>query len=84
MSERWHYVASDRVFEFFDSCGAKERRRLLDAMERVTADPYMRAHGFSVDDTGRPISLLWLNGFEIIFWLDHFVKEVRVVEVSKL
>ena len=80
----WEFVGSQSALEFFNDCKPRERQRLLAAMNRLVTDPYVRPQAISTDDTGRPISIILLNGFEITYWLDHFVNEVRVIEVSKI
>jgi len=40
---------------------------------------------FSLPDvSGREISFVTYEGFQIGFWLDHFVKEVRVVDLDRV
>ena len=84
MTERWRYVGSQAAFELLDRCKPRERRRLLETLTRLTADPYRRPQGFGADEAGRSLSLISLNGFEIVYWLDHFVKEVRLVEIRRV
>jgi hypothetical protein len=84
VSESWRYVGDQRVLEFFDRCRLRERQRLLEAMNRLVTDPYVEPQAVRPDRVGRPVSIILLNGFVISYWLDHFVNEVRVIEVSKI
>ncbi len=84
MSDSWQYVGSQLAIEFFNGCKSQKRRRLLLALNRLAAEPYLEPHAVSIDSTGRTISIIFLNGFEITYWIDHFVKEVRVIEISAL
>ena len=82
MSEGWQYVASASGIEFLYRCKAGERRRLIAALRSLADNPSIKPDASSTDLTGRPISLVRFHGFEIAYWVDHFAKEVRVIEVS--
>ncbi len=83
MNDRWQYVISQTSFEFLTQCKTGKRQRIIAFLERLAANPYVRPHANRTDGTGRMISLLWFDGFEISYWLDHFVKEVRVLEINR-
>ncbi len=84
MNGGWHYVASNLVIGFLFRCKAKDRQRLLSLLDRLIENPYVTPQTISRDDTGRELSWLRVAGFEVVFWLDHFLREVRVVEVIKI
>lgn len=83
MNDDWRYVASGLVVGFLFRCKVRERTCLLAIFERLAKNPYVSPQATSLDESGRELSWLREQGFEVVYWLDHFVKEVRIVEVER-
>lgn len=67
----------------FFSCRGAERRRLEHAFDSLAADPGQRFDAEIKDATGRLNRVLECGRWSIIYWLDAFVKEVRVVSLER-
>ena len=82
--EPWKLVLGEAAFQFFNGLRATERRKLLDAFEKLKRDP-RRRHDVGIRDvTGRSLSRFSLRPFLITYWLDDFVLEVRVVDIQRV
>lgn len=79
----WRFLISDEAVEFFTARRADERRRILKLIGSLCANPSIRPEFSLPDEAGREISFVTREGFQIGFWLDHFVKEVRVVDLGR-
>jgi hypothetical protein len=79
----WRFAVSDLVIEFLFRARADERRRAISLITRLTEDPYLRPTTSVQDRSGREISLLRAQNLELAYLLDHFVKEVRMIEIRK-
>lgn len=59
----------------------RERKVLLIARE-LSAHPFVRSDYTLPDDTGRQIEYLLIEDFVFGDWLDHAVRELRIVEIQ--
>jgi hypothetical protein len=60
----------------------RQRRQLRLALDRMTEHPPLDAPVAFLDTTGRE-QRLWRDGeFEILFWIDQSIRELRVTEVE--
>lgn len=84
MMEPWELVLHrDAARAFFNSRG-RERQRLEKAFDSLVADP---AQGFDAvikDATGRENRVIQCGRWSVVYWLDEFVKEVRVVSLERV
>ncbi len=62
----WTYAGSAQAFAFYGRLRPRERQRLLQVR----------------DEAGRDLFAWRADGFEILFWPDHAVRELRIVEVE--
>jgi hypothetical protein len=51
----------------------------MDALDELSRNPTRSALEFGKDSTGRALQAFTVDRFEVVFWVDHFAKEVRVV-----
>ena len=78
----WNYAGSAQAFAFHGRLGPNERRRLLRVLDRMAQHPPPGEPSGLVDEAGRAL-LTWRDdGFEVLFWVDHAVRELRIVEVE--
>lgn len=82
MSVGWDCVAARPAIDFVLARRLSDRRKLRASFERLAANPATQAEAFLHDETGRKISIVYRHGFRIAFWVDHFAREVRIVDVS--
>ena len=83
MNASWKYIADESVFEFVASpaLGRSPRRRLQDAFRRIADRPDQRADLLGYDSAGRPFSIVKEGEFEIVYWVDHAPREVRIISI---
>lgn len=84
MNPGWRYLATSEAVHSILACKLKDRDRLLKLLERLAEDPYIEPEFSLADETGQPISFVTLEKYQIGFWVDHFVKELRIVEINPL
>lgn len=80
----WKVVFDEAAFEFFLGLKLRERHILLKAFATLKSNPYERPDFNSSDTTGRPLNVRGFRPFLITYWLDHAVKEVRVLEIQRI
>lgn len=78
----WDYAASAQVVTFMERLSPRQRRQLRLTLDRMTAYPPLDAPVAFVDTTGRE-QRTWCDGeFEILFWVDSSIRELRITEVD--
>ncbi len=82
MKAGWQYVASADSVQFLLRCRAAERRRLLDFLWHLADNRNLKPDRIITGESGRQIGVIRFDRFEVSFWIDHFVKELRVVDIS--
>jgi hypothetical protein len=68
---------------FFHNRGL-ERSRLESFLDNLAADPMQRPEHTVKDSTGRENRVLSCGQWRVVYWLDDFVKEVRIVSVERV
>jgi hypothetical protein len=77
-------VMEEAVVRFLLSLPPALRRRLLKHLERLPREVAQTADFYTLDDTGRPLSVRALQPFLITFWFDGAVNELRIVAVEMI
>ncbi len=83
MSKAWELVLHQSAARAFFSCRGSDRRRLERAFDSLAADPTQRFDAEVRDSTGRVNRVLECGPWTIVYWLDDFVNEVRVVSLER-
>ena len=78
----WSYAGSAQAFAFHGRLGPRERKRLLRVLDRMAQHPPIGEPSGLQDEAGRALRMWRDQGFEILFWQDHAVKELRIVEIE--
>lgn len=73
-AQAWHRLAATK--------GAA-RRRLLDIIDQVAAEPFRVGDLQQLDPDGRINEVVLLGDWLVTFWADHAVREVRVVALER-
>lgn len=76
------YVIDQVAFETVLAGSSSERRLLLDAISRLSVTPFQEPDMKDVVE-GREIMVRFIGPFAITYWLDHAVKEIRIVNVFR-
>jgi hypothetical protein len=74
----------EETFRFFASSQAGDRRRLLRELAALCENPTQEGDYFVRDTTDRELTVVARKPFLITYWLDAFVREVRVVDVQRV
>ena len=82
MSRAWKVVVNDKAVEFLLGCRAPARRTVLGFVEKLRNHPQFAGDFVESDDTGRALQVKVHGQFLITFWVDHAVKEIRIVEIE--
>lgn len=78
----WQYAVSAAGIEFFGKLNPKQRRRIRAILDQLAEHPPLDAVVAFADDRGRPIQIWRQDEFEILFWPDHSIQELRVIELD--
>jgi hypothetical protein len=63
---------------------SRERRLLLQFLDRLGNDPYQVGDFDVADATGRRHEVKRIGGVRVTFWPDHAVKEVHVTSIERI
>lgn len=80
----WKLVLDEAAFHFFVSQRPPERRQLFALFQQLRQDPQRGSDYHTKDSTGRPLNVWARKPFLITFWIDSFVREVRVVDIERV
>jgi hypothetical protein len=75
----WKATVDEEVVRALLALPIGESTPLLDTIRRLVGHPSQPADFFERDAAGRSLSAITIGRHEIVFWVDHAVKEVRVV-----
>ncbi len=78
----WSYTGSAQAFAFHGRLGPPDRKKLLRAMDRMAQHPSRGEPAGIKDEAGRELRRWRDDGFEFLFWPDHAVKELRILEIE--
>ena len=57
------------------------RDRILTFVDSITADPFQSGDYAEPDATGRRCQVRIIGKYAIYFWVDHAVKEIRIIDL---
>jgi hypothetical protein len=60
------------------------RTQAYKLLAALAADPFIRGDLQIKDTTGRPLEVLRVSRLEVIYWVDHPVKEIKVLSLRSL
>jgi hypothetical protein len=84
MSEVWQLVIHEPSVRVLLVAPTRNRTILLRALDRLAANPFMEGDFIEKDVSGRSIQVWIVKPWSIAFWLDPFVKEIRIVRIDKI
>jgi mRNA-degrading endonuclease RelE of RelBE toxin-antitoxin system len=70
------------VAEFLPRLKYAERERLLRFLQKLRADPFLAGDYIEHDDIGRPLQVFVIGRHAVVFWADHAVKEVKILDLK--
>jgi hypothetical protein len=81
MNDPYRVFVRKEAFEFLSRCRIVERERTLRLLDSLAASPHQTGDYSEKDDVGRPLEVIVEGRVAIVFWADHPVKEIKVVEI---
>lgn len=82
MSQNWQFTLNETSVHFLLAIKARDRQKLIHALEALAAEPLQRGDFEGKDDTGRSIQIKVAGSFLISFWSDLFVRELRIINIE--
>jgi hypothetical protein len=70
------------VVEVLAGLKIAERNRILRLLEKLRTDPFLEGDYIESDDIGRPMQVLVVGHHAVVFWADHAVKEVKILDLK--
>jgi hypothetical protein len=84
VSAEWKFVFHEEPMQFLLRLRGAERDDLFKALQRLRANPNQRPHAYTNGPSGRKYLIFYGGRFGIAYWLDEFVRELRVVGITRL
>ena len=69
------------IAESFPQMKLKERNQFLRLFRKLRNDPFMEGDYVERDHIGRLLQVLIVGQRAVVFWADHAVKEVKVIDL---
>ncbi|MBI4660380.1 MAG: hypothetical protein HY735_16210 [Verrucomicrobia bacterium] len=63
---------------------ARDRASILKLLDKLVINPYQKGHFTEKDEDGRDLQVLVARPWTVTFWLDAFVKEIRIVRIERI
>jgi hypothetical protein len=82
VSQNWQFTLNETSVHFLLAIKARDRQKLIHALEALAAEPLQRGDFEGKDDTGRSIQIKVAGSFLISFWPDLFVRELRIINIE--
>jgi hypothetical protein len=80
----WELVFHESAVDLLTNSRRKDKQILAKALEMLAHNPQVQPDYEERDSTGRPLFVIRAGPWIITYWLDHYVKEVRIVKLEKL
>ena len=71
----------NEVFAFLRQCRRTDREALLTFLRAIADDPHRRGDFTERDRSDRDLEVLVFRGYAVVYWADHPVKELKVVDI---
>jgi hypothetical protein len=76
-------VLSVAAANFIISLPRRQQALVLDLADQIARQPFQVSDYRSHDAAGREVENLLLDEYVFTYWIDHAVKEVRIVEIVR-
>ena len=71
-----------RVAESLPRIKSTERERLLRFLHKLRVNPFLEGDYTEHDDIGRLLQVFVIGRHAVVFWTDHAVKEVKILDLK--
>ncbi len=75
-------VFAERAAEFLLQLPKRRQRQIIELSKQLAAQPHVRTDYSLPDESGRPIEHLMIEDYVFAYWLDHAVRELRIVDID--
>lgn len=69
------------ALKFISRCSPSDRNWLLNLFHELGEDPFRLGDIRERDQSGRDTELIVMGRFAVLYWADHAVKELKIVDV---
>ena len=84
MSVGWQVVIHEQAWDCCEALRSAEKTQLKGGLRSLVNDPNQKPDAFRNSPAGRDYSIKYFGRFRVVYWLDPFVREVRVVEIESV
>jgi hypothetical protein len=84
MNSGWQVVIHEQAWDFSETLGSREKALLKRGLRSLVDDPAQRPDSLRLSPTGRQYSVKYFGRLRVVYWLDSFVQEVRIVEIASV
>jgi len=84
MTERYAYALDEAALDVFGGCTNRERDQLVKIFRALAEFPTESGDFAEPSATGRRVEVKRFGKWQVSYWPDHAVKELRVVDVGRL
>lgn len=84
MSGEWQYVIHQSALETMETMNRLERRRMRRCIEYLLADPNQHPDAERRSPSDRNLRVKYAGRHCVLYWLDGFVRELRIVEIEEV
>lgn len=83
MSPRYGYSLHEAAIRAIIAASEAERNELLRFFESLARDPASVGAEIVRDPTGRRNEVAYTAQFRVVYWIDHAIKEVRIMDIRR-
>ncbi len=84
MGSGWQLVVHEQAWDFSETLRSAEKTQLKRGLRSLVSAPNQTPDAFRHSPTGRDYSVKYFGRFRVVYWLDPFVQEVRIVEIEAI
>lgn len=82
MNSEWELVYHGRVVELLATAKGRQKAALVRGFMALRENPYREPDYSERGETGRSLSVMMAGEWAISYWLDHLVREIRIVSLE--
>jgi hypothetical protein len=82
MSSGWQLVVHEQAWDFSETLRPVEKAQLKRGLRALVNDPQQKPDAFRRSPADREYSVKYFGRFRVLYWLDPFVQEIRVVQIE--
>jgi hypothetical protein len=83
MIPRYAYSLHERAARAIIAADDSETAELLGLFEALAREPGRRGTENVIDESGRTNEVIYSANFRVVYWPDHAIKEVRIMDVRR-